>query len=347
MTCIFEKKTYTQHCASRCVNLQIAVNNINSRVVRNLYLNEFISGPLAQVSEEDKSEVLLRNDQLTKKAVQKEKGKRKTGKGKTDKSKKGKECETKKETKKTKKTKKTSETKETNGDECETKKKKGVKKGGKGEKVKREKKGWPLQGSQGSQPKEKNPYECQCVSSPSKSKPKDVPAVEVGIESAVPPKPKRSKKADAQVEENTKAKSRKGSKPLKALKDTPKQSLPSSGSKDPGPKAKARGRKPRKSSGTDPLDNEVLTGELVAFANLFDPEKHWVTDDNFKVLLRGKVAVSPECGFRLNIYWSRCACGVTSKEEKKDLHNFSFNGSAAADVHRLAVAVKCAELTAT
>ena len=58
------KKTYTQHCASRCVNLQIAVNNINSRVVRNLYLNEFISGPLAQVSEEDKSEVLLRNDQL-------------------------------------------------------------------------------------------------------------------------------------------------------------------------------------------------------------------------------------------------------------------------------------------
>ena len=313
---------------------------------KSIYLNEFISGPLAQVSEEDKSEVLLRNDQLTKKAVQKEKGKRKTGKGKTGKSKKGEECETKKETKKTKKTKKTSETKETNGDECETKKKNGVKEGGKGKMVKREKKGGPCKGPKGVSRKRRTLMNAN-ASSPSKSKPKDVPAVEVGIESAVPPKPKRSKKADAQVEENTKAKSRKGSKPLKALKDTPKQSLPSSGSKDPGPKAKARGRKPRKSGGKDPLDNEVLTGELVAFAQLFDPEKHLVTDDNFKVLLRGKVAVSPECGFRLNIYWSRCACGVTSKEEKKDLHSYSFNGSAAADVHRLAVAVKCAELTAT
>ena len=285
--------------------------------------------PLTQVNEDETIRVLLRNDQLTKKAEKKEQGKRKrTGNGKTGGSKKVEEKKTKK---KTKQTQETSEAKETKTEEKKSKRSKGVKKGGEGNKVKTAKKGGGCKGPS----RKRRTLMMANARSPSKSTPED-------IESAVPPKPKRTKTPKVQVEPTKSIKAR------EVLKDTLKHQGGPSKSTGPSPKAKAkaRGRKPRK-SGEDALNNEVLAGELEAFARLFDPKTHSVTDDNFKALLRSKLDVSPECGFRLNIYWSRCACGVTSKEEKKDLHNFSFNGAGAADVHRLAVAVKCGELTAT
>ena len=46
----------------------------------------------------------------------------------------------------------------------------------------------------------------------------------------------------------------------------------------------------------------------------------------------------------LNVYWSRCTCGVTLLQDKRDTHHFGFNYSMAVGTYKIAVAVKCAEM---
>ena len=80
------------------------------------------------------------------------------------------------------------------------------------------------------------------------------------------------------------------------------------------------------------------------FATYFD-EKLDVKGDSFKEAAR---AHDPGfTWFRLNIYWSRCICGVTNKDTGKDAATFSFNTSSACDVHKISIAIYCAIHAAT
>ena len=290
-------------------------------------------------------DVLLRNDQLRKKAEKKEQGKRNPKKGKGGNPKKGKggkpkkgkggkpkkgegeECKPRQKKARAKTTQKESKTKKTNLEQEEKETGKTEKKGG---------------GRKGVSRKRKT---LKIAASSSSSRPKSKRVQAVQHEPVAPLKArKRSKEANVPVQEPVKPAKKVRKDPLKGSKAQPQQDSESS-----RPKAKARGRKAQKPKGGEGgLDNEALTKELAAFARQFDPETNLVADGNFRDLLRSKTQLTPECDvYRLNIYWSRHACGVTNKIEKKDTHNFSFNGAEAADVHRLAIAVRCAELTAT
>ncbi|CAL1142502.1 unnamed protein product [Cladocopium goreaui] len=48
----------------------------------------------------------------------------------------------------------------------------------------------------------------------------------------------------------------------------------------------------------------------------------------------------------LNIYWSRCSCGVRLMDAKCDTHYFSFNTSVAKERLRCSMSIRCAELAA-
>eukprot|EP00435_Cladocopium_sp_Y103_P013858 s5066_g3.t1 len=117
------------------------------------------------------------------------------------------------------------------------------------------------------------------------------------------------------------------------------------------PKPKARGRS-KKQPGDDflernqasPLFEANMVKEMGDFAKSFD-QKLDVKGDSFKEAAR---AHDPGfTWFRLNIYWSRCSCGVTNKETGKDATSFSFNTSSACDVHKISIAIYCAIHTAT
>ena len=117
------------------------------------------------------------------------------------------------------------------------------------------------------------------------------------------------------------------------------------------PKPKARGRS-KKQPGDDFLERSKesalfeasMVKEMEDFAKSFDPKLD-VKGDSFKAAAR---AHDPGFSwFRLNIYWSRCICGVTSLETGKDAATFSFNTSSACDVHKISIAVYCAIQAAT
>ena len=87
-----------------------------------------------------------------------------------------------------------------------------------------------------------------------------------------------------------------------------------------------------------------MVKEMEDFATSFD-EKLDVKGDSFKEAAR---AHDPGfTWFRLNIYWSRCICGVTNKDTGKDAATFSFNTSSACDVHKISIAIYCAIHAAT
>ena len=93
---------------------------------------------------------------------------------------------------------------------------------------------------------------------------------------------------------------------------------------------------------TSPLYDEDLVQTLCSFASMFDSEADHKSD-SFKKELRSQLAED----VWLNIYWTRQSCGVRSSPGQSDTHHFSFATYSASASHKTAVAVKCAELTAT
>jgi len=91
------------------------------------------------------------------------------------------------------------------------------------------------------------------------------------------------------------------------------------------------------------LFDETLTDQLSAFAKTFSPDSDFKSDV-FKTFMRSQV--DPPENFPLNIYWTSASCGCKDKAQSKDIHSFTFNSVPSPHVYRLAVAVKCAELSA-
>lgn len=89
-------------------------------------------------------------------------------------------------------------------------------------------------------------------------------------------------------------------------------------------------------------DQEKLT-DLLKFAKDFDPNADHTTEI-FKNFLRSQVGQPQDFG--LNIYWTSASCGVKDKKAGKDINSFTFNSIPAPHNYRLAVAVRCAEITA-
>lgn len=110
--------------------------------------------------------------------------------------------------------------------------------------------------------------------------------------------------------------------------------------------AKSRPRRTGKSADQQmqsPLYSGDLVKTLTAAARELDPDA-CITSNKFKSGVRGNLESFE--GHRLNIYWSRAGCGVTSYEENRDVASFSFNCSSARDVFKLGVAMKCASICA-
>ena len=91
------------------------------------------------------------------------------------------------------------------------------------------------------------------------------------------------------------------------------------------------------------LFDGTLTDQLSAFAKTFSPDSDFKSDV-FKTFMRSQV--DPPENFPLNIYWTSASCGCKDKAQSKDIHSFTFNSVPSPHVYRLAVAVKCAELSA-
>lgn len=108
--------------------------------------------------------------------------------------------------------------------------------------------------------------------------------------------------------------------------------------------AKVSSRRKRESTESDNLSPQVdlaLVKEMTDFAMQFEHFES-PTSDEFKAAMRGSLEAFTKT--RSNLYWTRCAAGVTQKETGKDLCNFGFNSSSAEPVFRMAVSAKCAEL---
>ncbi len=108
--------------------------------------------------------------------------------------------------------------------------------------------------------------------------------------------------------------------------------------------------KPRRSRKKQDLSQQELYDEkivekLCVFARSVSDFSRDVKTTKFKSFVRAQL-----CDLEwtsLNIYWTRCGCGVTETETGRDLNNFSFNSSEACESHRIACAVKCGELAAS
>ena len=92
------------------------------------------------------------------------------------------------------------------------------------------------------------------------------------------------------------------------------------------------------------LFDTLMVRDMEVFAKSFDQTLD-VKGDSFKEAAR--LHNPGFTWYRLNIYWSRCSCGVTNKETGKDASTFSFNTSSACDVHKTSIAVYCGIHAAT
>ena len=149
--------------------------------------------------------------------------------------------------------------------------------------------------------------------------------------------------------------------PAKNLKAKAKAAAAKEPKKRPaeqGAKPKGAAKK-RKTSSEEamvhrPLRMDDIVKALMEWALQF-PEKF--EDSGAKAAFRAAVreALVPLTFCSLNVYWTRCGCGVKQpssegddldKVTKKDVCHFSWNSSPAAPRHKLAVAIRCAELAA-
>ena len=69
-----------------------------------------------------------------------------------------------------------------------------------------------------------------------------------------------------------------------------------------------------------------------------------VRSDSFKAAVRANLAELS--AFAYNLYWSRSSAGLKDFENGRDTHHFLFSASTARDPLKLAVAAKCAEISA-
>lgn len=113
------------------------------------------------------------------------------------------------------------------------------------------------------------------------------------------------------------------------------------------PKGAGKGRRSKQKIPHEehPLYCPAIESMLVEFARDCSRFSRDVKSPKFKLFVRNHLSEHSQTA--LNIYWTRSNCGVTDKNTGADINNFSFNASTACATHRLACAVKCADLAAT
>ena len=169
------------------------------------------------------------------------------------------------------------------------------------------------------------------------------------VELEGPPQPKRPRRAKtipSSSSEKPKAKAK--AKSAAAKKEPKPKALPAKAKAKAKSTAKSRSRPRRTGISADqrmqsPLYSDDLVKTLTAAARELDPDA-CITSNKFKTGVRASLEEFQ--GHRLNIYWSRAGCGVTSYGEDRDVASFSFNCSSARDVFKLGVAMKCASICA-
>ena len=114
------------------------------------------------------------------------------------------------------------------------------------------------------------------------------------------------------------------------------------GDEKPKPKAKAKGKAKIIPEQDSPLSNVDLMNELLDFAKKVGGHGIGVKSEKFKHGLRAELKHFDTSTY--NVYWSRCACGIKLKHEKRDVHHFSYLQSMADETYKIAIAAKCAEI---
>lgn len=168
------------------------------------------------------------------------------------------------------------------------------------------------------------------------------------------PKPKRAKRKSLKSGASKPVEDRPTPAPKRAARKAPKAKAEPKAKSKTRAVAKGKARASPRRNPTDallqnPLRNDTVVLALIDWAEQFGPEFDGADQvENFKKTVRD--ALQPLETTCLNIYWSRCGCGVKAKEEgqplskAKDLNNFSFNTSLAPFRSKNAVAIRCAEL---
>ncbi|CAL1145654.1 unnamed protein product [Cladocopium goreaui] len=167
-----------------------------------------------------------------------------------------------------------------------------------------------------------------------------------------PPAPAKRGKAPmakAKAKAKTKATCKAAASPK--AKNTRKKQVKEAPEGEATPK-KTRGRKAVRNTGDDyweeqktsPLFSAEMVKELEEFALRFDTSLE-VKSTKFKEFCSAQQD-KELWHHRLNRYWTRMTCGVTLKETGKDVLHFGFTSSCACDVHKMAISVKCAMISA-
>ena len=165
------------------------------------------------------------------------------------------------------------------------------------------------------------------------------------LEESAPVTRKRRSKA-IKSEGHPKAKAKAKAKGRKTTAPAPPEE-PKDSNSTPALKAKARGRRKVVVDDAEllknsPLYRASLVQELYDFALKFDKKAN-VRTSSYKSQMKSEC---PELAdYRLNLYWTRCACGIFSKHLGKDLYSFSV-GSNAYEAHKCAVSAMCAMVAA-
>lgn len=117
----------------------------------------------------------------------------------------------------------------------------------------------------------------------------------------------------------------------------------------PKPKAKAKGRKRQEPTPNIEKADSDMVETIKQYVSMFG-EDDVVTSAGFKKDIKATPDLVILEHHRLNIYWSRCSCGVSSRALGKDIFHVSYNGayggSWASDSYKLATSVKVCELLA-
>lgn len=173
---------------------------------------------------------------------------------------------------------------------------------------------------------------------------KPTPTVKKTIQKS---KPKAKAKAKAASSSSSRARA-KPTEPVASAESAPP---PVATVEAPVPKAKAKAKAKAKSRSLrtsadalaeSPFRSNKLIKELMEWVGQFGPEFDPPEQlEKYKAAIREHNVVLLQTA--LNIYWSRCTCGVRVNG-KVDTHHFTFNTHLASPRLKTSMAVRCAEL---
>ena len=170
-------------------------------------------------------------------------------------------------------------------------------------------------------------------------------------EKAASPKPKAKAKAKAVAKATAKAKAKaKAKATAKAkAKASGKRKIEAEPEEEESDKKKKKAAKKRRESGSSISSDGLLLDSLVRkmkdnilnYINLFDGRVYKPT---LKSEMKEKAGAGALSQRVLNVYWTRCSCGVTCRAASKDIAHFFFHSEGASFMQRMCAALKAGQL---